>query len=312
MNYAIETMLYDDRAVCMLFTDSPAAAGAARAMLGNGAFTVHDYALADARDRLAAQASVDLVVVEVAEHGEPSAALETTLTLVRAGVEERRFGAIVIVPPSLLDLADALAGGGELILLSRPTAEDRDLAIAAATLAGGSHATPFVHDMSKDGGLRQLREEVNRLARTLATLAVDQPQEETPASSVVGRPTAGLGLHEPIVDAVLVRAMIRARRLRDHYFPSELFADPALDMLLDLTAARLERRQVAVSSLCIASAVPPTTALRWIKTLTDEGLFVRIADPRDGRRVFIELDDPAADGMLGYLAAAKRVTALPV
>lgn len=89
--------------------------------------------------------------------------------------------------------------------------------------------------------------------------------------------------------------MIRARRSRDQFFPSGMFADPAWDMLLDLMAARLEGQKVAVSSLCIAANVPPTTALRWIKTLTDHGFFVRVADRQDGRRVFIELSDDAAE-----------------
>ena len=67
-------------------------------------------------------------------------------------------------------------------------------------------------------------------------------------------------------------------------------------MLLDLMAARLEENRVAVSSLCIAAAVPATTALRWIKALTDRGLFVRVADPQDGRRVFIELSATSRAG----------------
>ena len=108
-----------------------------------------------------------------------------------------------------------------------------------------------------------------------------------------------------------IRAMIRARRLRDQYFSGELFADPAWDMLLDLLLARLERRTVAVSSLCIAAAVPPTTALRWIKRLTEEGIFVRTADPRDGRRVFIDLSDEAAEGMGAYLSAVERIGVTP-
>ncbi len=58
--------------------------------------------------------------------------------------------------------------------------------------------------------------------------------------------------------------IIRQRQLRARFFDGELFADPAWDMLLDLTAARVEARRVSVTSLCIASGVPPTTALRWI------------------------------------------------
>jgi DNA-binding transcriptional ArsR family regulator len=109
-----------------------------------------------------------------------------------------------------------------------------------------------------------------------------------------------------IVDAAFVRSIIRARRLRDQYLRGGLFADPAWDMLLDLMAARQEGQRVAVSSLCIAAAVPATTALRWIKALTDQGLFVRSADPQDGRRVYIELSDQAAAAMGAYLATIQR------
>src|SRR3546814_9724336 len=91
--------------------------------------------------------------------------------------------------------------------------------------------------------------------------------------------------------------MLRQRRMREQYFPADLFADPAWDMLLDLYAARLERQPVSVSSLCIAAAVPATTALRWIKTMTDAGLFLREADPNDGRRIFIALAEGAFDAM---------------
>ena len=100
--------------------------------------------------------------------------------------------------------------------------------------------------------------------------------------------------------------MLRLRRLRNNYFSSELFADPAWDMLLDLTAAQLEGEKVAVSSLCIAAAVPPTTALRWIKTMCDAKLFERHADPLDGRRIFIGLSAGASTAMLAYLGAVKR------
>lgn len=108
------------------------------------------------------------------------------------------------------------------------------------------------------------------------------------------------------ISAEDVRGLIKARRLRDQYFDAELFADPAWDMLLDLLAAQLEGMKVAVSSLCIAASVPPTTALRWIKTMTEERIFLRKADERDGRRIFIELSDEATAGMVGYFAMIRR------
>jgi hypothetical protein len=88
-----------------------------------------------------------------------------------------------------------------------------------------------------------------------------------------------------------VREYIRQRRMRGDFFPLEFFADPVWDMMLDLYAAHYEGQQVSVSSLCIAAAVPSTTALRWIKTLTVCGWFVRTRDDHDGRRVYIDLSD---------------------
>jgi hypothetical protein len=94
--------------------------------------------------------------------------------------------------------------------------------------------------------------------------------------------------------ASLVDQFIRLRRRRDTIFGIGLFADPAWDMLLDLFLAR-ERglRPISTSSLCIAAAVPATTALRRIDILVRQGLLSRHADPKDGRRVFIRLTDMA-------------------
>ncbi len=106
----------------------------------------------------------------------------------------------------------------------------------------------------------------------------------------------------PPIDAARLRRAIRARRDRERFFPSEIFGEPAWDMILDLAAAAAEGRGVAVSSLCIAAAVPTTTALRWIKNLCDAGLFIRRDYPADARRAFIGLSDAALTAMARYLA----------
>ncbi|MEE4351090.1 MAG: winged helix DNA-binding protein [Pacificimonas sp.] len=105
--------------------------------------------------------------------------------------------------------------------------------------------------------------------------------------------------------AALIRDLIRQRRLRADFFPSDLFADPAWDILLDLAAARHEGTKVSVSSLCIAANVPTTTALRWIKALGDAGLLERQPDPGDGRRSFIALTERTAALMERYLDVAS-------
>ena len=60
---------------------------------------------------------------------------------------------------------------------------------------------------------------------------------------------------------------------------------------------------MSVSSLCIAAAVPPTTALRWITAMTDSGMPVRRQDPADARRVFIVLSADTSAKMDDYFVA---------
>lgn len=116
----------------------------------------------------------------------------------------------------------------------------------------------------------------------------------------------------PLPDPRLVRRIIRQRQLRARFFDGDLFADPAWDMLLDLTAARAEHTRVSVTSLCIASGVPPTTALRWIGQLTEAGLLQRVEDEADRRRAFITLSDQTADSMSRYFAEVGAQAAMLV
>lgn len=94
-----------------------------------------------------------------------------------------------------------------------------------------------------------------------------------------------------------VRSAYRARRERDRLFPAGIFADPSWDMLLDIYASELAGQPTSVSSACIASNVPATTALRFIRTLTANGVIVRKSDPLDARRVYIELTDKTRKAM---------------
>jgi len=100
-----------------------------------------------------------------------------------------------------------------------------------------------------------------------------------------------------------LRAIIASRSLRNRFFPSQMFADPAWDILLDLTRARLDGQQVSVSSVCIAASVPMSTALRWVRQMTDAGLLRRWTDPKDRRRDLIALTDATSAHMRDYLTA---------
>jgi DNA-binding MarR family transcriptional regulator len=101
-------------------------------------------------------------------------------------------------------------------------------------------------------------------------------------------------------DVLSIRSAIQARAQRGRHFNPALFADPAWDMLLELYAAALTQRKLAVSRLAERSCVPMTTALRWITALEKEGLIERSDDRLDGRRVFLTLTDKGERAMSAY------------
>lgn len=136
--------------------------------------------------------------------------------------------------------------------------------------------------------LAALSKEAAQIARTLELLA----DNDCRAPKLV------------VVDALFIKRMIKLRQERTRHFPAEMFADPAWDMMLDLAAARLDGRSVSASSLCIAAQVPATTALRWIRLMTEAGIFQRSYDPNDRRRIWISLSEPAYEKVLTIIAQA--------
>jgi DNA-binding MarR family transcriptional regulator len=283
----------DQPAILVLGDTDEAIALAHRAAEAADCRIVAAAPIAEASDRLD-RLPADAIYAEI-RGGDADDALAPLLD--RLGVEAALGRpSVVAAPLALVDLVAARAWNDRIALLADPTPADR-----AAALALASRPAPArLNDVGRQAGplLHQLSEDAARIANILASLSGDEPGEPP-------RPDAEAD--EPAMEAPAIRALIRARRLRDQYFQSELFADPAWDMLLDLMAARLEQSRVAVSSLCIAAAVPATTALRWIKALTDRGLLVRSADPRDGRRVYIALSDEAARALNAYLRAVQRI-----
>lgn len=284
-------------------------------------------ALGSVKDRLEQQGRLDLIWVRLDAPLDQNAA-----KVVRAGVAALGAALVVEAQGDALDAAfAAFADDAAAQFLSSPTPVERAMAIVVA----GAARRPHVADRARDDALERidrLQDEVARISALLGALA-DRPFGYFPLAEDFSpnRPMSGPVSFSPVMRdtsrhyrteadvahyaraqpgegaSAPVRRLLRLRRMREQFFPADLFADPAWDMLLDLYAARLEGRSVAVSSLCIAAAVPATTALRWIKTMTDTGLFERHADPRDGRRIFIGLSDKAAQAMERYFAALEGV-----
>lgn len=303
---------YDATPSALIFADSEAGGDAAsEAVIAAGGRIVARLGLEDAVDRLDRQAAIDLVTVDLsADHGPLMDRLLDLLSYI--AVRDNR-PVVVTAPFALVDCVVARLRCGPITLLCEPDMIDR---VSALVLAWGGQAELGVADISADADnarLRRLSEEVSRIARTLARLSNDKQSSPRgsfgPPSRVAdvqfGFSAEPADLAVPgMPSAEAVRDVLRRRRMRNRYFDPGLFADPAWDMLLDLMAARLEGEHVSVSSLSIAASVPSTTALRWIRTMTDLGLFDRRADPSDGRRVYIQLTDAAASAMVSYLVAA--------
>jgi DNA-binding MarR family transcriptional regulator len=258
-------------------------------------------------ERLSQQARASAVWIELdRDQGEP---LDRLLDRVDLGAAAGEYAAIVAAPSAMLDLVSARLACGRVELLVEDGDDNASARVAALALALSlPRQGTRLSDVASDGSaarLRQLTDEVGRIAATLARLSAGPGGP--PAPGMIGLKPAeitpfGNDSQVPEVSPTMLRTLIRARRLRSRYFAEELFADPAWDMLLDLTQAEIAQVRVPVSSLCIAAAVPATTALRWIKTLTENGMLLRRADPHDGRRVFVEMAPATSTAMRRYFA----------
>ena len=149
-------------------------------------------------------------------------------------------------------------------------------------------------------GLRQTKTAREELVTRLSSLSGDlqrlagliTPDKDGDARS---------GLTPEDITPDMVRKLIRVETRRRDLAGGALFGDSAWYMLLDLLLAKLENRQVSVSSACIGSGSPMSTAMRLVRRLVDSGILHRLPDQKDGRRDFLVLDGEMEKLMLEYL-----------
>jgi hypothetical protein len=255
----------------------------------------------------------------------PELSGERLAALASLDMRVARSGGRLVVTTSI----DALDGvfacldqSGAEILVAPTRAET--LVALGRVLVGASEGR--LRELSEEDRLHLMRltEQVEAIARSLDRLGLDRRNGSVASAHFAEGGTLDFGgqpvpdqsdgaekmkraVRPALPDPRLVRRIIRQRQLRARFFDGDLFADPAWDILLDLTAARAEHLRVSVTSLCIASGVPPTTALRWIAQMTEAGLLERIEDETDRRRAFVALTDKAADAMARYFVELGRI-----
>jgi hypothetical protein len=101
----------------------------------------------------------------------------------------------------------------------------------------------------------------------------------------------------------MVQRVYQGRRDRNIFFKDILlFSEPGWDILLDLYISELMGKKISVTSSCIASCAPTTTALRWLAELEGQGLVSRELDPTDKRRIFVGLTDDGRSRMQAYVS----------
>ncbi|MBO9518795.1 MAG: winged helix DNA-binding protein [Porphyrobacter sp.] len=254
----------------------------------------------------------------------PLADAAVLAALSRLDIRAKHSAAHLIVSTSIEALDDVFAccDQSDAQILVDPSRADRIIALGRALTR---FSNLRLRELSEEdrGTLLRLIEQVGEIAQRLDQFGVGHAAIfgegkglglESPGSEFAGeKPKAGgrlaSGAKPSLPDARTIRRIIRNRHVRTRFFDGALFADPAWDILLDLTAARIEAIRVSVTSLCIASGVPPTTALRWIGQMIEAGLLQRNEDDADRRRAFIALTDRAADMMARYFAEVGKSTA---
>jgi CheY-like chemotaxis protein len=209
----------------------------------------------------------------------------------RARIDGRKLRFIMATGHATLEVAVGAMRVSAVDFLEKPVSRDQ-LQKSLLRVRGVELETPARTALVSQ--LASLSAEMQRLSSIIASPT---------ASNVAPFPGTGgaNGGAAKAADPAFIRRLLRNEAKRRQLGNGALFGDPAWDMLLDLTIARLEGRHVSVSSACIASGAPTTTALRLVNRLVSESILCRIPDEKDGRRDFLVIDPAIEEPLINYL-----------
>ena len=180
--------------------------------------------------------------------------------------------------------------------------------------------TPSEHDIAATQRLIEIGRSLD--VEVIDHLIVTQSRWERvslPADDKnVGRAPAGhflrdsVGQTEVRTEAARQLALARAQRAvrrrmlrRQLVGRSELFGEPAWEMLLILFIHDCEGRRISASALGYASGLPRSSAMRLVQRLCDEGLAIKRDDLTDRRRHFVELAQDLSWKLFAYFSEDK-------
>jgi hypothetical protein len=152
-----------------------------------------------------------------------------------------------------------------------------------------------MNDLLGSGRLRRLfawRNQTLSLAGQLRV--VDKPGDSPEAGNRPANDSDAAQLGD-----IARRASADRRRRSEIPGTTDLFGEPAWDILLNLFIAGCEGRRLSLGALCAGAGAPESTALRWITILENRGMIIREGAPE---RPFVKLNGIVSAGMTAYFS----------
>lgn len=230
----------------------------------------------------------------------------------QAESEGRQLRFIMATGYATKDVAIEAMRASAIDFLEKPISQT-DLRGALQRIRGLTPA-PAARKMLMDK-ISSLSTELQRLAHLMDGSDNQRAPAQTEQSSSPAAPTTSSAAAQPteLGDPVspeqltaFIRDQLRRETRRRGIGSGDLFGDPAWAMLLDLLLAKIEGRRVSVSSACIASGAPMSTALRLVRRLVDEEVLCRIPDELDRRRHFLAISAKFEQPLVDYLSEQVR------
>ena len=250
-----------------------------------------------ALDRVLGDISIGVVIAEMAKADPPEPMIVSELRQSCL----RPLAAILLVPdPSYALLRQIAQAGPADILPEQPAAEELVQAVEAAL---GWYRRSLGMGGLSQGILRmlaQIEAQLGRLIGAEAPQSAESLRQRAPLA--IPAPTASRPAHPgPVhpskagVDRETIKAIMRVHSAQAKLLGYGLVDDAAWVMLLDLLLMHLEGKTLAVTSLCVGSGVPVTTALRRLDQLISKGLAVKNPDRADRRRLLVSITPKGID-----------------
>jgi hypothetical protein len=236
-------------------------------------------------------------------------------SFVRALERWTSVGVVVIDAGLLASLEQARPDESSKLVASRPDLQwivvgSRPALDAAMRHGTGDTVDFLIKPVARGTLVRATQEAMRRHA-----YAQEQRDEHRLLEQVAARLPASESTRprkpEPRAELRILQLLADIDEARATAFPTIVEHDPAWNMLAELLRARLLDRRVSVTSLCLSSRTPVTTALRRVERLIELQFVQYALDPKDRRRKYIEL---APEGyrnvMLAISTAAREFAAV--